>query len=217
MPTTIEALVIIVLVLSPGYIFTQIARRVVAYVEEPTDTRVLLTIITAVFIMPQLLGIGLGRPSTVRRIDRLLDKVGLGYIDRLPSAWDFVMRQRRAGYVRIHLKDGKGIPGGIYARHSFGSTNPRQTELYLEELWQLDGDGNFEQPIPASRGVWIAREAIGYLAFLEGEDTPYDEEDRIGAGDVGVSRAGRTLEVHNEEWTLEGDTSRKRRGSPTNG
>jgi hypothetical protein len=103
----------------------------------------------------------------------------------MPSAWDFVMRQRRAGYVRIHLEDGKGIPGGIYARHSFGSTNPRQTELYLEELWQLEEDGNFEQPLPGSRGVWIAREAIGYLAFLEGEDTPYDEEDRIEAGDVG--------------------------------
>lgn len=45
-PTTLEALVIVALVLSPGYVFTQIARRLIAHVPEPTDLRFLLTIIT---------------------------------------------------------------------------------------------------------------------------------------------------------------------------
>lgn len=123
-PTTIEALVIVALVLSPGYVFTQIARRVIAHVQEPTDVRFLLTIITAgtaihalvfpwttrildaylsdrvsdrrwetyawavviVFILPLGLGIVAGRLTLDCRVETLLDTIGLGYIDRMPSA-----------------------------------------------------------------------------------------------------------------------------------
>lgn len=45
-PTTIQALVIVALVLSPGYIFVQVARRTIAHVPETSDLRFLLTIIT---------------------------------------------------------------------------------------------------------------------------------------------------------------------------
>lgn len=31
---------------SPGYVFTQLARRVIAQIEEPTDVRFLLTLVT---------------------------------------------------------------------------------------------------------------------------------------------------------------------------
>jgi len=42
MPATTQALVIAILVLSPGYIFTHVARRVIAYIEEPTVGRLFL-------------------------------------------------------------------------------------------------------------------------------------------------------------------------------
>lgn len=170
LPTRIEALVIAGLVLSPGYIFTQVARRVIAHIEEPTDARFLLTILTAgtalhglmflwttrilsysmehdlprhqwevftwavvvVFLVPLLLGIFVGRLTLLPWVEKALDFIGLGYIDRMPSAWDFVMRQREPDYVRIHLKDGKGIVGGVFASRSFGSLDPARADIYLE-------------------------------------------------------------------------------------
>lgn len=207
MPTTIEALVIVALVLSPGLIFTQIARRVIAHVEEPTDVRFLLTIITAgtaihalvfpwtiriadfylgdhlrshrweafgwavvaVFLVPLGLGIVVGRLAVRPGIERALDYIGLGYIDRMPSAWDYVMRQRHPYHVRIHLKDG-GVIGGVFANQSFGSLNPRRTDVYLEEAWQFDEDGNLRQAVPNSRGLWISHEVVSHVQFFEGLD-----------------------------------------------
>lgn len=131
LPTTVEALVIIALVLSPGYVFTQVARRVIPHVQEPTDFRFLLMVITVgtaiqglmfpwtshildyyiahtlpehrldvvlwavavVLIVPLVLGVAVGRLTFNRWVEAALDFVGLGYVDRMPSAWDFVLRK----------------------------------------------------------------------------------------------------------------------------
>lgn len=213
LPTTIEALVIVALVLSPGYIFTQVARRVIAHVEEPTDVRFLFTVIAAgtaihglmfpltsyvldyyvartlpqhrwavffwaiivAFVVPVVLGVVVGRMTLWRWVESLLDKIGLGYVDRMPSAWDFVMRQRRPDYVRIHLKDGGGVVGGAFGDRSFGSLDPKRADIYLERAWQLDDDGIFRQPIADSHGLWVAHDVMAYVHFLEGADTPNEE------------------------------------------
>lgn len=214
LPTTIEALVIIALVLSPGYIFTQVARRVIPHIEEPTDIRFLLTIITSgtaihglmfpwtsqivdyyiaqtlpehrwavflwavvvIFLVPLGLGVLAGRLTLFGWVEKALDFVGLGYVDRMPSAWDFVMRKREPNYVRVHLKDGKGIVGGVFGGESFGSIDPKRADIYLEEAWQLADDGIFLRALPNSRGLWVAHDIMAFVYFLEGEDTPYAEE-----------------------------------------
>lgn len=213
LPTTIEALVIVALVLSPGYVFTQIARRVIPHIQEPSDFRFLLTIITtgtvlhglafpwtsrildyyidrtlyenrweifawvsiAGFLAPLLLGVVAGQLTLHPWVERALDYIGLGYIDRMPSAWDFVMRRRQPDYVRIHLKDGQGIVGGVFAGQSFGSLDPKRADIYLEQAWQMDEDGNFRQAIPDSHGLWVAHDVMAYVYFLEGADRPHEE------------------------------------------
>lgn len=170
-PATIEALIIVALVLSPGYVFTQIARRGIAHVQEPTDVRFLLTIITAgtaihalvfpwttrvhdaylsdqvsdrrwemyawaaviIFALPLGLGIAGARLTLRQSVERMLDAIGLGYVDRMPSAWDYVMRQRQPRYVRIHLKDGQAVVGGVFADRSFAALEPTRAVIYLEE------------------------------------------------------------------------------------
>src|SRR6266540_3764751 len=153
----------------------QVARRVVAYIEEPTEGRFFLTIITAgtiihafvfpwtvrlyrfyqtntlldhswevffwavptIFLLPLALGILAGWLSTLRWIDRMLDAIGFGYIDRTPSAWDYAVKEKRGKYVRVHLKDGKGVVAGVYSVNSLGSINARRPDLYMEEEWLL--------------------------------------------------------------------------------
>lgn len=229
MPTSVEAVIVLVLLVSPGVIFTQLARRSIAHIEESTDIRFLVTMITTgaalhvvafpwsnrvlgfylngqlgshrgelyfwaivvVFGVPALLGALSGliiiRPS----VDRLLNRIGLGYIDRMPSAWDYVMQQEAPRYVRVHLKDG-GVIGGIFAGQSFGSTAPSRADIYLEQAWQLDKDGTFLYPIPTSQGVWISHDSIAFVHFLEGLDTP-DEPTANATGANG--------EIERTAWT----------------
>lgn len=59
LPTSIEALLIIALILSPGYLFTTTVRRSVAYAWETSELRLVLTTITAGTLI-QLLGTPLG-------------------------------------------------------------------------------------------------------------------------------------------------------------
>jgi hypothetical protein len=253
MPATTQALVIAILVLAPGYIFTQVARRVIAYIEEPTDGRFFLAIITmgtvihslmfpwstriyayyrantlidnarevygwaaaTIFILPLLLGIFLGWLSTVWWIDRLLDKIGFGYIDRTPSAWDHAVKEKRGKYVRVHLKGGKGKLGGVYSIKSLGSINARRPDLFLEEAWLLDEDGNFIEPIPNSSGVWIAHDIMGYVEFLEGLDQPYEaieEESEENHGEEIRDDTEQDRQQHLDQIVEQGNANDGRQG-----
>lgn len=237
MPATIDALLIVALVLSPGYIFTQLARKIIAYIAEPTDARFFLTIVTTgmvihallfpwtsrilnyyleqtlpihrwetffwalitIFVLPVVLGIGVGKLSTIQWIDATLSWVGFGYIDRMPSAWDFLMRERRPAYVRVHLKDDKGIVAGVYADKSFVSLTPARTDIYLEEGWQLDEDGNFHRAILDSQGIWIAHDVMAYVEFLNREEAPNGEpSQKAVGGEVHGGESGRGSR-HGEE------------------
>ncbi|MDQ3692244.1 MAG: DUF6338 family protein [Chloroflexota bacterium] len=64
LPTSIEALLIIALVISPGYLFTIVVRRSVAYAWETSELRLVLTTITAGTLI-QLLGSPLGTITIV--------------------------------------------------------------------------------------------------------------------------------------------------------
>jgi hypothetical protein len=205
LPITIEALVIVALVLSPGYVCTQMVRRSIAHIPEATDFRFLLTIITTgvlihalafpvsarsvlayyrdgtiwehlvgtfvwatlvCFVGPFLLGAGIAKAMGWRWVDWLLDKVGLGYIDRMPSAWDFVHFQQKPRYVRIHLKDDGGIIGGVFQDKSYVSVLPQRPDIYLDQAWQLDPDGTFQEPLPGTQGLWISHDQIPVRLFL---------------------------------------------------
>jgi len=217
-PSTIEALFIIALVLSPGYLFTQVARRLIAHIPETTDLRFLLTVVTTgtviqafafplwtirileyyfdqelaqhlvqVFswmvivclLLPIALGIVVGRLTLLPWVDKQLDKIGLGYIDRMPSAWDYVVRDPKGNWVRVYLRDGQGVIAGKFSVHSVASLDPKRADLYLEEAWLLDDDGKFDQPVPGSRGVWIAHDVMAYVDFLDLEEAFNDPDTTI--------------------------------------
>lgn len=136
---------------------------------------------TLVFAVPAVFGIGLPRLTNVRWVNSQLDKVGLGYVDRTPSAWDFVLRQERGGFMRIRLKDG-GVIGGEFFSGSFASTTPDRADLDLERAWQLDENGNFAQPLVDGQGIWIAHDTMQYIEFFSQggrKDVANEHEDGI--------------------------------------
>lgn len=175
MPTSVEGLLIVSVVLVPGFILTLIVTRTIAHIHS-SNLRFVLTIISmgivihgllfpwtvriadyyqsdrlldhrweifgwgflTVLVAPMVLGIFVAWLSTRQWVDRLLAKINFSYIDRTPSAWEYIFLQRRSYYVRIHLNDGRGVLGGVYGPHSFASTDPNHNDLFLQELWQLD-------------------------------------------------------------------------------
>ncbi len=220
LPTSIEALLIIALVLSPGYLFTIVVRRSVAYAWETSELRLVLTTITAGTLI-QLLGTPLGTIGIINhyyagtlmqnlsdllrwallvcvalpivsgaflgwliarpQIDRVLERFGLGFYDRTPSAWDYAAQEHDGVWVRIHLKDNQGIIAGKFGQDSFASLDPKRPDIYLQEAWLVDEHGNFVRPIVDSLGVWVAHDVMAYAHFLEGSETPHGKQ--IAAND----------------------------------
>lgn len=203
-PTTLEALIIIALVIAPGFVLATFASRVTAFGNQTSDLRFLLPTITAgtivhvllspwtvrlvdfyddrtlrahnievvlwgvvtLLIVPASLGIFTGWLSNTRPMDRMLDGIGLGYVDRMPNSWEYVMRLQRAGFVRIHLKDGE-IIGGRYSGNSFaGSAEGSSPDLYLEDVWRLNDQGDFERSLLDNWGVWVAADTMQYVEFF---------------------------------------------------
>jgi hypothetical protein len=64
--------------------------------------------------------------------------MGLSYVDRMPTAWEYWLRGYRSSYVRIHLKGNPRPIGGIFGQESFGSTEPNGADLFILEVAPLD-------------------------------------------------------------------------------
>lgn len=83
----------------------------------------------------------------------------------MPRPWDYVFGERKAYWVIVHLKDGKKI-AGIYDTKSFASAFPEKEQIYLEEVWKLDDNGVFIEPIKRSAGIIILGEEIVSIEFF---------------------------------------------------
>lgn len=147
--------------------------------EESLPSEIAAWAAVTVFVLPIGLGAGLAWIIKRPRVNRFLERFGYGYINLLPSAWEYIFDKQEGYYVRIHLKSDGVIIGGIYSTDSFAADPPRPSDIYIEEVWYLDADGNFTQPLPTTRGAWVSQEAISYVEFFAGRDPNETFEEQI--------------------------------------
>ena len=205
LPTTYEAVVILALLLLPGYIFGQVAGRAIAHSSDAIDVRYIFRIfatgialhaclfpywtvdlvrlynadllstaidrtfwwfVTTSFLWPVVAGTLVGLLIPTKGVDWMLDKICRGYIDRLPSAWDYAVRLGPA-WVKVYLHDGS-IIGGLYADQSVASIDSRHRDLYIEQVYTLDDTGVINDAVTDSLGMWISAAAIDRIEFLYG-------------------------------------------------
>ncbi|WP_238486120.1 DUF6338 family protein [Rahnella perminowiae] len=76
--------------------------------------------------------------------------------------WDYVFGQRRSYWIIVTLKNGKKI-GGLYGYKSFTSNSPFPNEIYLEEHWLLDDDGDLQRKVNDTAGILILKDEISHL------------------------------------------------------
>jgi Family of unknown function (DUF6338) len=74
---------------------------------------------------------------------------------RARTAWDdFFGRQLIECWVQAELSDGR-VVGGRYGRASFASSWPDPGHMFLEEMWKVDEDGYFADPVPGNAGLLL--------------------------------------------------------------
>ena len=115
----------------------------------------------------------------------------------VPSSWDHFfgsLQQRQSCFVLIHLKNGNLI-GGLYAGDSFASSYPEPQNLYLSEVWNVDGRGRFVSKIEGTRGVLVSEKMISYIEFYDvefgdaGGASDEGSTGRVAAGERATGRA----------------------------
>jgi hypothetical protein len=83
-----------------------------------------------------------------------------------PKAWDHFFSVGKSFWVLVHLKNGDLI-GGLYGENSFASSFPNEQDLYLEEVWRVDKNGQFIERIHQTGGLLIKDQQIEFLEFFE--------------------------------------------------
>ncbi|HKR88901.1 MAG TPA: DUF6338 family protein [Phenylobacterium sp.] len=67
-------------------------------------------------------------------------------------AWDNFFSRNEPCWIIVHLKSAT-LVGGYFGEESYATVEPESGHIYLEELWRLDGNGAFVEPIAASKGA----------------------------------------------------------------
>ncbi|MCD3202868.1 DUF6338 family protein [Clostridium botulinum] len=88
----------------------------------------------------------------------------------IPTSWDYIFSKRESYFILVHLKD-SSIIGGLYKGNSYTSSYPNKQDIYIEEVWNVDENGNFKSKVPNSKGAWIDKDCFEYIEFL----SPYRE------------------------------------------
>lgn len=125
--------------------------------------------LAVIFVWPVAAGKLVVRLLRYDWVDRQLDKIGMAYVDRTPTAWDWAVRTPETRWVVVHLNDGTMI-GGWFGRHSFASLYRSKRDIYLEQMWLLDENGTFIESQVNTDGVWIGHDAISRVVFQIGQD-----------------------------------------------
>lgn len=116
------------------------------YAAAPDGTIYRIGLLAAAFvIVPALLPIALN--FVLVKLERR------GHIlRRAKTAWDEFFLRRQACWIIVHLKDGRRM-GGFFSDKSFASLYPNSGHLYVQELWKLGPNGEFEAKIENSQGI----------------------------------------------------------------
>lgn len=126
---------------------------------------------------------------------RVREKIGLRYIDPIPTAWESMLVQKdQPEWVMILLKDGSTV-GGIYSSKSYGSTDLAHQDFFLEQVCRLDSDGKSWEFVPHSKGMYIPAEQIVLIEFWEAVEISAKKEKKT-VGDAESVQPKQTNQEH---------------------
>jgi len=111
-------------------------------------------------------------PFALRWALSALNRIGL-ILGQEHTGWDAAFLRRQPYFVIVHLPDGQRL-GGYYGYDSYASLYPVSGHLYLEEVWALDADGEFEARVEGSRGVILRPDDYKFVELFAAEEEAND-------------------------------------------
>jgi hypothetical protein len=81
------------------------------------------------------------------------------FVHPIQRPWDNVFGLRKSYWMIVHLKDQRRI-GGLFDTASFASSHPAEPQIYMEQVWKLDEDDRFIEPVDRSEGIILLGEDI---------------------------------------------------------
>lgn len=116
-----------------------------------------------IFVGPTLLGMILGLNVRKGWTKKLINRFGLNTIHPVNSAWDWKFGHCPECWVIVTLKDDTKWYGYM-GLNSFMSSDPTERDLFIEHVYQMEGEG---QPwTPRNASVWISHGEIQSLEFI---------------------------------------------------
>lgn len=82
-----------------------------------------------------------------------------------PRAWDNYFTDRPNAFIRVKTVDGFWL-AGLFAANSYAGGFPNETDLFLEEAWEIDNDGALGSNA-LGYPVYIAAQQIAWLEFAQ--------------------------------------------------
>jgi hypothetical protein len=121
------------------------------------------SILFAAFILPAIVGFITGILPQAPWFQKLFRGK---LLHPTPTAWDFIFGDRTKSYlILFHLKSGAKI-GGLYSTQSYVSSFPTSQEIYVEEVWQIDEQGGWRDPIEDSAGAFNKMEECTHFELF---------------------------------------------------
>ncbi|WP_372508699.1 DUF6338 family protein [Amycolatopsis iheyensis] len=176
-----------------AWLFSDPIRYILSQLSDPIRFAKLasLMILACVFIVPSLCAVAWHWWRVFRRVGSFKLPVGEFFRgSRYQTSWDYAAVQGFGqGWVRIRFKDGLQLGGFVNREDGHMSQSPGRRDLYLTNLWTLDGQGNFvgeEESIKVhphgGSGVWVNCEDAIAVEFMKippastGDDEAGEEE-----------------------------------------
>jgi hypothetical protein len=131
----------------------------------------------ALFVLPILISeTGRFWRSSTRLRPAALKVLGISEAHSTPSGWDHFFGSDALALVRVTLDDQR-VVGGYFGSDSLAAYSEHSQDLFLEQRWELDEEGWFVRPAPASLGIWLPHD---HIVSLEVYAPPPDEETGSG-------------------------------------
>ncbi len=143
-----------------------------------SETPIVFGILAFVFLVlePVAAGIAIGFVSQYEFVRKVLSRAGLQMTHHIPTAWDYRFGRSDSGaHVLVTLNDGTEMAGAFFGA-SFASGDVSERDLYLEQVFEIDDNGNWNTPAKG-KGVLITSGKIKFIEFWPGGENDDQEKE----------------------------------------
>lgn len=185
--------------LIPGFIVTNITKRVIPLVDKEYKTKIFENFIYSflniflwsipiyriylsieywkenyvllwiasfliIFLSPIAIALIIILINKYEIIRKVCEYFNISPVDTEPSAWDFKFKQIKGEWVLITLSD-KRMVAGFIGINSFISSNSKERDLYIDEVYEIDENGLWKKR-KRTDGIWLKNEEIKSIEFF---------------------------------------------------